>query len=70
MIYVDFIKNFQLADSSQMMAVRLISAYWAQKTFDSYLLDMMYVVFMKIFYFRVFRVTTTVFKKEESTFLE
>ena len=29
------------------MAVRLISAFWAQKTFDSHFLDMVYVEFMK-----------------------
>ena len=31
MMYVDFMKNFLLADSSELMAVRLISASWAQK---------------------------------------
>ena len=31
MMYVKFLKNFFLADSSQLMAVRLISASWAQK---------------------------------------
>ena len=31
MIYVEFMKNFLLADSSELMAVRLISASWAQK---------------------------------------
>ena len=31
MMYVDFMKNFLLADSSVLMAVRLISAPWAQK---------------------------------------
>ena len=31
MIYVVFIKNFLLADSSELMAVRLISASWAKK---------------------------------------
>ena len=31
MMYVVFMKNFLLADSSQLMAVRLISAYWPQK---------------------------------------
>ena len=49
MIYVEFMKNFLLADSSELMAVRVISASWGPKTFDSYFLDMMYVEFMKNF---------------------
>ena len=53
MMYVVFIKNFLFGDSSELMAVRLISASCAHfgllslKTFDSYFLDMMYVEFMK-----------------------
>ena len=31
MMYVDFMKNFLLADSSELMAIRLILASWAQK---------------------------------------
>ena len=31
MMYVEFMKNFLLADSNKLMAVRLISASWAQK---------------------------------------
>ena len=31
MMYVEFMKNFHFADSSEFMAVRLILAYWAQK---------------------------------------
>ena len=31
MMYVEVIKNFLFADSSKPMAVRLISASWAQK---------------------------------------
>ena len=31
MMYVDFMKNFLLADSREMMAVRLILESWAQK---------------------------------------
>ena len=31
MMYVEFMKNFHLADSSELMAVRLILALWAQK---------------------------------------
>ena len=49
MKYVEFMKNVLLADSSELIAVRVISASRAKKTFDSYFLDMMYVVFMKIF---------------------
>ena len=33
MMYVEFMKNFLLADSSEQMAVGLISASWAQKRF-------------------------------------
>ena len=49
MMYVEFMKNFLLADSSELMAVRVISDYSARKTFHSYFLDMMYVEFMKNF---------------------
>ena len=31
MMYVEFIKNFILADSTELLAVRLILASWAQK---------------------------------------
>ena len=31
MMYVEFMKNFSLADSSELMAVKLILASWAQK---------------------------------------
>ena len=31
MMYVEFMKNFILADSNELMAVRLILASWAQK---------------------------------------
>ena len=31
MMYVDFMKNFLLADSSELMAFGLILASWAQK---------------------------------------
>ena len=33
MMYVEFMKNFSLTDSSELMTVRLISASWAQKRF-------------------------------------
>ena len=55
MMYVVFMKNFSLADSSELISVRLISASRAhfvllsRKTFDSYFLDMMCVEFMKNF---------------------
>ena len=47
MMYAEFMKNFLLSDSSEQMAFRVISASWAQKTFDSSFQDMMYVEFMK-----------------------
>ena len=49
MMYVELIKIFLLVDSSELMAVRLISASPSPKTFVSYFLDMMYVEFMKNF---------------------
>ena len=49
MMYVEFMKNFLLADSSELMAVRLILASWAQKQVIPYFVDMMYVEFMKNF---------------------
>ena len=49
MMYVEFMKNFLLADSDELIAVRLIPASLSPKTFDSYFLDMMYVEFMKNF---------------------
>ena len=33
MMYVEFMKNFLLTDSSEQLAVGLISASWAQKRF-------------------------------------
>ena len=39
MMYIEFMKNFLLADSSELMAVRVISVCWAKDTFDSYFLD-------------------------------
>ena len=48
-MYVEFMKNFLLADSSELMAVRLILASWAQKQVIPTFLDMMYVEFMKNF---------------------
>ena len=48
MMYVEYTKNFLLAHSSELMAVRVIRRL-SQKTFESYFLDMMYVEFMKKF---------------------
>ena len=49
MMYVELMKNFLLADSSDLIAVRFISVSSAKKTFDLYFLDMIYVEFMKNF---------------------
>ena len=57
MMYVEFMKNFLLAVSSKLMAVRLISASRAHftlltpRTCESYFPDMMYVELMKNFLF-------------------
>ena len=48
-MYVECMKNFLLADSSELLAVRLISASWAQRGFDSYFREKMYVVCLKNF---------------------
>ena len=50
MVYAEFMKKFHLADSNEVMAVRLISASSATKTFHSYFLDMVYVEIMKNFH--------------------
>ena len=50
MMYVEIIKKIFLPDWSELMGVWVISASWAQKTFDSHFLDMMYVEFTKIFF--------------------
>ena len=49
-MYVEFMRNFHLACWNKLMAVGLISAFWAQKRLIRYSLDMMYVVFMKNFH--------------------
>ena len=49
MMYVEFMKNFLLADSRELMAARLILASWAPKRSYSYFVDMMYVELMKNF---------------------
>ena len=48
MMYVEFMKNFHLTWWNKLMAVRLISASWAQNVW-CYFLDIMYVDFMKNF---------------------
>ena len=50
MMYDEFMKNFFLADSSELLAFRLILASWAQKRLIPTFLDMMYVEFMKNFH--------------------
>ena len=50
MMYVVFMKNSLLADSSVLMAVYAHFGILSPKTFDSYFLDMMYDEFMKIFF--------------------
>ena len=47
MMYLELMQNVLLADSSELFAVRLILASWAQKRFDSHFVDMMYFEFMK-----------------------
>ena len=49
-MYVEFMNNFLLADSSELLAARLILTSWAQKRLISYFLDMMYLEFMKTSY--------------------
>ena len=46
-MYVEFMKNFFLADSSELIGVTLTSASWAKKRFHSYFLDIMYVEIIK-----------------------
>ena len=48
MMYVELMKNILLADSSQLMVPRLISAS-REKTFDSHFFDMIYVELKKNF---------------------
>ena len=50
MMYVEIIKKIFLADWSELIGASVISASWAQKTFDSHFLDMMYVEFIKNFF--------------------
>ena len=49
MMHLGFMKNFLLADSSELLAVRLISRHLSPKTLDSYFLGMRYVEIMKNF---------------------
>ena len=48
-MYVEFMKNFLFTDSSELMAVRVISVSVSPRTIDSYFLDMMHVELMKNF---------------------
>ena len=49
MMYVEFMKNFLLANFSEQMPSLSHFGLLSPKTFDSYFLDMMYVEFMKNF---------------------
>ena len=49
MMYVELMKNFLLADSSELMVVRLISASWAKKRLIPTFFDLIYVELMKNF---------------------
>ena len=49
MMYVEFMKNSLLADSSELVAVRLVFGLLSPKTFEPYFLDMIDVEFMKNF---------------------
>ena len=51
MMYVELMKNFLLADSNELMVVRLISASWAKKPLIPTFFDMMYLELMKNFLF-------------------
>ena len=48
MMYVELMKNFLLADSNELMVLRLISVSWAQKRLIP-IFYMMYVELMKNF---------------------
>ena len=48
MMYVEFMKNFLLADTSELMALSHFG-FQSSKTLDSYFLDKLYVEFMKNF---------------------
>ena len=50
MVYVELMRNFNVADSNKVMAVRLISVPLGPKTFHFKFLDVMCVVFMKKFH--------------------
>ena len=49
MMYVEFMKIFFLADSSELICVRVISASWVNNVY-SHFLEMMYVEFIKNFF--------------------
>ena len=48
MMYVEFMKNFLLGDSSELMALSHFGLQ-SSKTLDSYFVDKLYVEFMKNF---------------------
>ena len=50
MMYVEFMKNFHLACWKKLIAVRLISAFWAQKRLIPSFYTGSEVEFMKIFH--------------------
>ena len=52
MMYVEFMKNFLLADSRKLMAGYTHLGLLSPKTREFYFLDMMYVEFMKNFLLR------------------
>ena len=49
MLYVEFMKNFLLPDSSKLMVGQTHFGLLSANTFESYFLDMLYVEFMKNF---------------------
>ena len=51
MMYVEFMKNFLLADSTELDGCWTHFGFLSPKTSDSYFVDMMYVEFMKKFSF-------------------
>ena len=50
LMYVEFMKNFHIAHSNELLSVTLISASTTQPTTHSNFLDIMYVEFMKNFH--------------------
>ena len=69
MMYVEFMKNFLLVDSSELIALRVISASWEQKRLIPTFLDMMYVEFMKNFHLASSYVLTDLPRKYQGLIL-